>query len=55
MILKNMLAMTMIDPVYLVLSVLDMIKVVIYEYWYNYAEPKYGGRTKLRFMDTATL
>ena len=30
------------NPVYLQLSILDLSKTVIYEFWYDYVEPKYG-------------
>ena len=37
--------------VYLGLSILDLSKTVIYEFWYDTVKPKYGERAKL-FMDT---
>ena len=39
-------------PVYLVLSVLDLTKTVMHEFWYDYAKPKYGENAKLCYMDT---
>ena len=36
--------------VYLALSVLVMSKTVIYKLWYDYVEPKYGGKAKLCYM-----
>ena len=39
-------------PVYLGLSILDLSKTVMYEFWYDYVKPKYGENTKLRYMDT---
>ena len=33
-------------PVYLGLSILDLIKILIYEFWYDYVKPKYGGKAK---------
>ena len=29
-------------PVYISLSILDMSKTVLYEFWYDYVKPKYG-------------
>ena len=37
---------------YLGLSMLDLTKNVMYEFWYDYIKPKYGENTKLRYMDT---
>ena len=34
-------------PVYLGLSILDLSKTVMYEFWYDYVKPKYGKNTKL--------
>lgn len=43
---------TMDKSVYLGLSVLDIIKIAIYEYWYGYAKPKYEHNAKLSYMYT---
>ena len=40
------------NPVYLGLSTLDLSKTVMYEFWYDYVKPNYGGNAKLYFMDT---
>ena len=37
----------MIKPVYLVLSILKLSKILMYEFWYNYAKPKYGEKAIL--------
>ena len=34
-------------PVYLGLSILEIIKMVMYEFWYNYVNPIYGENAKL--------
>ena len=39
-------------PVYLGLSILELSKILMYEFWYNYVKPKYGEKTKLFYMDT---
>ena len=39
-------------PVYLGLSILEISKIKIYEFWYNYVKPKYGENAKLHYMDT---
>ena len=42
-------------PVYLGLSILDLIKILIYEFWYDYVKPKYGGKAKPCYMDTGSF
>ena len=39
-------------PVYLGLSILDLSKTVMNEFWYDYVKPKYGENAKLCYMDT---
>ena len=39
-------------PIYLGLSVLEISKILIYEFWYDYMKPKYGNDVKLCYMDT---
>ena len=41
--------------VYLVLSILDLSKTVMHEFWYNYIKPKCGENEKLFYMDTVSL
>ena len=40
------------EPVYLGLSILDLSKTVMYEFWYDYLKPKYGENLKICYMDT---
>ena len=39
-------------PLYLGMSILDMRKTHMYEFWYDYIKLKYGDRAKLCYMDT---
>ena len=39
-------------PIYLGLSILDISKILMYEFWYDYMKPKYGNDVKLCYMDT---
>ena len=56
---KNLLAIEMKKtkvkmnkPVYLGMSILDISKTLMYEFWYNYVKPKYKDKAKLCYMDT---
>ena len=42
----------MSKPVYLQLPTLKLIKIVMYEFWYDYIKPKYGEKAKLCYVDT---
>ena len=39
-------------PIYLGLSILEISKIVMYEFWYNYMKPKYNDNVRLCYMDT---
>ena len=39
-------------PIYLGLSILEISKRLMYEFWYDYMKPKYGNDVKLCYMDT---
>ena len=39
-------------PIYLELSILEISKTLMYEFWYDYVKPKYGDNVKLCYMDT---
>ena len=34
-------------PVYLGLLILELIKILMYEFWYDHVKPKYGEKRKL--------
>ena len=38
-------------PAYLGLSILDLSKIVMYEFWYDYLKPKYGKNAKFCYMN----
>ena len=37
------------------MSILDISKTLMYEFWYDYIKPKYQDNAKLRYMDTDTF
>ena len=39
-------------PVYLGLSILEISKTLMYEFWYDYIKTKYQQNAKLCYMDT---
>ena len=39
-------------PIYLGLSILEISKFLMDEFWYDYMKPKYGNNVKLCYMDT---
>ena len=42
-------------PIYLGLSILEISKIIMYEFWYDYMKKKYGDMVKLCYMDTDSL
>ena len=42
-------------PVYLGCSILELSKILKYEFWYDYVKPKYDEKAKLCYMDTDNL
>ena len=48
----NKTKVKMNKPIYLGLSILEISKILMYEFWYDYMKPKYNDKVKLRYMDT---
>ena len=42
-------------PAYLGISILELGKMLIFEFWYDYLKPKYDKKTNLCYMDTDSL
>ena len=39
-------------PIYLGLSILEINKILMYEFWYDYMKPKYNDNVRSCYMDT---
>ena len=42
-------------PIYLGMSILDINKTLMYEFWYDYIKRKYGDRATLCYLDTSSF
>ena len=42
-------------PLYLGMLILDISKILMYKFWYNYIIPKYGGRERAKLCYTDNL
>ena len=42
-------------PIYVGMEILDITKILMYEFWCGYLKPKYGNRIKLCYVDTDSL
>ena len=49
---ENLLGIEMKKPLYLGMTILDISKILMYKFWYDYIKPKYGDRAKLCYTDT---
>ena len=47
----NKTRVKMNKPIYLGLSILDISKILMYEFWYDYIKPKYNDKVKLCYMN----
>ena len=45
----------MTKPLYLGMSILDISKILMYEFWYGYIRPKYGDRARFEHTNTASF
>ena len=41
--------------VYLGLSILELSKILMHEFWYDYVKPKYGDKAEFCYMGTDTF
>ena len=48
----NKIKVKLNKPIYLGLSILDISKILMYKFWYDYMKPKYNDNVKLCYMDT---
>ena len=52
---KNKIALKLNKPAYIGMCILDLSKVLMYEFHYDYIKNKCGNKSKLLFTDTDTL
>ena len=45
----------MTKPIYLGMSILDICKILMYEFWYNHIKPKDQSNAKVCYIDTDTF
>ena len=45
----------MINPVCLCWSMLEISKILMFEFWYGYINPKYQSNSKLCYIDTGSF
>ena len=47
--------MLMNKPVYSELSILDLSKILMYDFWYDYVKQKYDEKATLGYIDTGSF
>ena len=52
---KNKVALTLIKPAYVGMCVLDLSKVLMYDFYYDCIKNKYGSNSRLLFTDFESL
>ena len=52
LISEDLSIIEMKKTIYLGLSILEISKILMYEFWYDYMKPKYNDNVKLCYMDT---
>ena len=52
---KNKITLTFNKPAYIDMCILELSKVIMYEFHYDYIKNKYGNNSKLLFTDTDSL
>ena len=54
-ICKNRVTLTLNKPAYIGMYILELSKVLMYEFHYNYIKNKYGNNSRLLFTGTDSL
>ena len=52
---KNKVTLTLNKPPYIGMCILELSKVLMYEFQYDYIKNKYGNNSRLLFTDTDSL
>ena len=52
---KNKVTLTLTKPAYIGMCILELSKVLMYKFHYDYIKNKYGNNSKLLFIDTYSL
>ena len=52
---KNKVTLTLNNPLYIGMCILELSKVLMYELHYDYIKSKYGNNSRLLFTDTGCL